>query len=55
MGGDFCLVSLQTNFTITEAQEEGKYICIWLIHFVVWQKPIPHCKTIILQFKKMRL
>ena len=30
------------------------YICIiylWLIHVVVWQKPIQPCKAIILQIK----
>ena len=24
---------------------------LWLIHFVMWQKPIQHCKAIILKLK----
>ena len=28
---------------------EGIYVYLELIHIVVWQKPIQHCKTIILQ------
>ena len=24
---------------------------LWLIHAVVWQKPIQHCKAIVLQLK----
>ena len=27
------------------------YMYLWLIHFVVWQKPIQHCKAIILKLK----
>ena len=27
------------------------YVYLWLIHIVVWQKPIQHCKAIILQLK----
>ena len=30
---------------------EGIYVCLWLIHIVVWQKPTQHCKAIILQLK----
>ena len=30
---------------------EGMYIYLWLNHVVVWQKPIQHCKAIILQLK----
>ena len=30
---------------------EGTYVHLWLIHFVVWQKPTQHCKAIILQLK----
>jgi len=29
--------------------KEGIYVYLELIHIVVWQKPIQHCKTIILQ------
>lgn len=35
-----------------EAQREGMYICIRLVHAAVWQKPAQHCKTVILQLKK---
>ena len=30
---------------------EGTYVYLWLIHIVVWKKPIQHCKAIILQLK----
>ena len=30
---------------------EGPYICLWLIHIDVWQKPTHYCKAIILQLK----
>ena len=30
---------------------EGTYVCLWLIHADVWQKPIQYCKAIILQLK----
>ena len=33
-------------------KREGIYVYMKLIHFVVWQKLIQHCKAIILQFKK---
>ena len=33
-------------------KREGMYIYLWLNHVVVWQKPIQHCKAIILQLKK---
>ena len=32
-------------------KREGTYVYLWLIHIVVWQKPIHHCRTIILQLK----
>ena len=32
-------------------KREGMYVCLWLIHVDVWQKPTPHCKATILQFK----
>ena len=32
-------------------KREGMYIYLWLNHVVVWQKPIQHCKAIILQLK----
>ena len=32
-------------------KREGTYVYLWLIHIVVWQKPIHHCKTIIFQLK----
>ena len=32
---------------------EGIYVDIWLIHVVVQQKPIYHCKAVIFQFLKM--
>ena len=31
-------------------KRESIYVYLWLIH-VVWQKPIQHCKAIILQIK----
>ena len=30
---------------------EGTYVYLWLIHVLVWQKPTPHCKAIIIQLK----
>ena len=30
-------------------KREGMYVCLQLIHVVVWQKPTQHCKAIILQ------
>ena len=35
-------------------KREGTYVYLWLIHAVVRQKPIQHCKAIILQIKKKR-
>ena len=43
-------------------KRKGKYVYLWLIHIVVWQKqiqrckgiPVLHCKAIILQLKKER-
>ena len=35
-------------------KREGTYVYLWLIHSVVWQKPIQHCKAIILQFKRKK-
>ena len=32
-------------------RREVMYIYLWLIHVAVWQKPIQHCKAIILQLK----
>ena len=34
-----------------ENGRERPYICLRLIHVDVWQKPIQHCKAIILQLK----
>ena len=34
-----------------EAQERRKYVYLWLIHVVLWQKPTQHCKAIILHLK----
>ena len=34
--------------------EEGIFVYLWLIHVDVWQKPIQHCSTIILQLKIKR-
>ena len=31
---------------------EGRCVCLWLIHVIVWQKPTQLCKTVILQLKK---
>ena len=36
---------------VREVLREEIYVYLWLIHTVVWQKPIQHCKAIILQFK----
>ena len=33
-----------------EAQRKGMCVYLWLIHGV-WQKPIEHCKAIVLQLK----
>ena len=32
-------------------RKEGTYVYLWLIHVVVWQKPIQYCKATILQLK----
>ena len=32
-------------------RREGIYEQLWLVHAVVWQKPIKHCKAIFLQLK----
>ena len=32
-------------------KKEGTYVYLWLILVVLWQKPIQHCKAIILQLK----
>ena len=34
------------------SKREVLYVYIWLIHFIVQQKPTEHCKEIILQLKK---
>ena len=34
-------------------KREGPYVCLWLIHADVWQKPT-HFKAIILQLKKKK-
>ena len=40
-------------------KREGTYVHLWLIHVVVWQKPIQYCKASILQlkinFKKLKV
>ena len=35
-------------------KREGSYVCLWLIHVDVQQKPTQHCKAIILQSKIVR-
>ena len=30
---------------------EGTCVYLWLIHVDIWQKPMQHCKAIILQLK----
>ena len=32
-------------------KREGTYVCLWLIHVVVGQKPTQYCKAIILHLK----
>jgi len=32
-------------------KKEGTYVCPWLVHVDVWQKPTQYCKAIILQLK----
>ena len=32
-------------------KREGTYVCLWLIHTVVWKKPTQHYEAIILQLK----
>lgn len=32
-------------------RKEGTYVCLWLIHIVVWQQPTKYCNAIILQLK----
>ena len=33
-------------------KREEIYVCLWLVHGDVWQKPTEYYKAIILQFKK---
>ena len=33
------------------SKKEGTYVYLWLICVDVWQKPIQHCKAVILQLK----
>ena len=35
-------------------QGEGTYVCLWLIHVDVWQRPTQYCKAITSQLKKKR-
>ena len=35
------------------SRREGSYVCLWLIHVDVWQRPTQYCKAIILQLKKI--
>ena len=37
------------------SRERGIYVYLWLIHILVWQKLAQHCKSIILQLKKIFL
>ena len=30
-------------------KREGAYVHLWLIHAIIWQKPMLHCKAIIFQ------
>ena len=32
-------------------EREGTYVCLWLIHVGVWQRPTQHYKAVILQLK----
>jgi len=32
-------------------EREETYVCLWLTHVDVWQKPKQYCKTIILHLK----
>ena len=36
-------------------KREGTYVCLWLSHADVWQKPTQYCKAIILQLKINKL
>ena len=36
-------------------RREGIYVCLWLIHVDVWQKPIQFCKAIVLQLKNKEI
>ena len=38
-----------------EFKRKGTYVCLWLIHFYVWQKPTQYCKAIFLQLNKFKL
>jgi len=37
-----------------EKERAGSYVCLWLIHVDVWQKPTQFCKAIILQLKNKK-
>ena len=34
-----------------KTKKEGTYVCLWLIHVDIWQRPTQYCKVIFLQFK----
>ena len=34
-----------------DSEVQGMYVYLWLIHIVVWQKPIQHYKAVTLQLK----
>ena len=34
-------------------KRKGTYVCLGLIHVDIWQEPTQHCKSIILQLKKI--
>ena len=32
-------------------KREGTYVCLWLTHVDVWQKPEQYCEAVIIQLK----
>ena len=42
----------RTWVSCSAGNREGTYVCLWLIHVVVWQKPTQLCKIVILQLKE---
>ena len=52
-GGDVRTFIADSHYCTPETNTtyKGTYICLWLIHADIWQKPTKFCKAIILRLK----